>query len=198
MTDGALIRASFDRSEIFGQLFDRHAVVVHRYLTSRVGVEAADDLVSEVFVAAFRCRKSYDTRFTNALPWLFGIAANVVRHHRRSEGRRSALVQRLDQQPVGPPGGDADDLAAEIIGRADFDDVRRAIEQLDERCRDVLILYAAFDLSYQQIAEALDLRVGTVRSRLSRGRAQLRELLAESGQYVIDDEHPSQMEGRTR
>lgn len=199
VTDDALIRVSLDQPEVFGQLYDRHAAVVHRYLTSRVGIESADDLLSEVFVTAFRCRTAYDGTFTNALPWLLGIGTNVIRHHRRSEGRRFALQRRVYQQNHGS-GATVADFATEVVGQADVEDVQRALEQLDERCRDVLILFAAFDLSYAQIAKALDLRIGTVRSRLSRGRAQLRELLAVSGQYVADDEHadPSRAEGRTR
>ncbi len=200
VTDDALIREALEQPEVFGQLYDRHAAAVHRYLTSRVGVQSADDLLSEVFVTAFRCRSRYDVKFTEAVPWLLGIAANVVRHHRRSESRRSALQRRLVQASNGHGVTDVGNFATDIIGHADFEDVRRAVEQLDERCRDVLILFAAFDLSYAQIAEALNLRIGTVRSRISRGRAQLRELLARSGQYVADDERedPSQVRGRTR
>jgi DNA-directed RNA polymerase specialized sigma24 family protein len=130
-TDDALIRASLEQPEVFGQLYDRHATVVHRYLTSRVGVESADDLLSEVFVTAFRCRTSYDVKITDAVPWLLGIATKVVRHHRRSEGRRSALQRRLDQAGNRHGATDVGDFATDIVGHADFEDVRRAVEQLD-------------------------------------------------------------------
>jgi DNA-directed RNA polymerase specialized sigma24 family protein len=73
---------------------------------------------------------------------------------------------------------------------------------MDERYRDVLILYAAFGLTYAEIATALGLRVGTVRSRLSRGRVRLRELLSQSGQYVAEDDPMSprdtEIEGTAR
>ena len=154
-----------------------------------VGTDAADDLLSEVFVAAFRSRKSYDSQFSNAVPWLLGIAANMVRHHRRAEGRRSAFLKRLVQEPHQQPDPFLDEVSSETIGRCDSEEIGIALAQLDGRYRDVVILHAAFDLSYTEIAKSLGLRLGTVRSRLSRGRRQLRELLSDSGQYVADGEH---------
>ncbi len=183
VTDAALMEASLLDPRAFGKIFDRHAAVIHRYLVTRVGVEAAEDLASEVFVTAFRSRSSYDPEYSDALPWLLGIATNAVRHHRRSEGRRWAMVRRLGQQST--HGGDlvVGDIAEEAVARGDIEETKRALDTIGARYRDVLILYSAFDLSYEEIARALGLRIGTVRSRLSRGRDQLRELLAASGQY---------------
>jgi RNA polymerase sigma factor (sigma-70 family) len=199
--DDALITTSLEDPQAFGRIFDRHAPMVHRFLTSRVGTETADDLLSDVFVVAFRSRRRYDTHFSSAAPWLLGIAANVVRHHHRSEHRRSVLLSRLNQDSE-RPGGSSSDLGADIIDRADFDLVRHAVAAMDERYRDVLILYAAFGLTYAEIATALGLRVGTVRSRLSRGRVRLRELLSQSGQYVAEDDPVSprdtEIEGTAR
>jgi RNA polymerase sigma factor (sigma-70 family) len=192
VADGAVITASLADPQAFGQIFDRHAAVVHRFLTSRAGTGAADDLLSEVFVAAFRSRKTYDTQFGNARPWLLGIAANVLRHHHRSEHRRSVMLSRVDRD-CDRTDEDHDDVAAEIVGRSELEGVRHAMLAVDRRYRDVLVLYSAFELSYAEIALALGLRVGTVRSRLARGRSQLRELLARSGQSVTEDD-----EQRTR
>lgn len=182
------MRASIDDPQAFGQIFDRHAPRIHRYLASRVGTEAAEDLVSEVFVTAFRARKSYDTAYSDALPWLLGIATNAVRHHRRSEGRRWAMVRRLGQQSSRRKDLMLEDIAEVVVARNQFAETKRALAAIDEKYRDVLILYSAFDLSYAEIADALGLRIGTVRSKISRGRNQLAELLAASGQYVADDE----------
>lgn len=186
--DAALFAASISEPHVFGQVFDRHGPAVHRYLTSRVGPDQADDLLSEVFVAAFRRRRSYDPRFATAVPWLLGIAANMVRHHQRSEGRRRTLVQRLGQEAPERPDGFVDDVANDLIGHFESEEVGIALTRLDDRYRDVLILHAAFDLTYEEIAASLGLRLGTVRSRISRGRTKLRELLAASGQYVTDDQ----------
>ncbi len=200
-TDDAVITASLTDPQVFGRIFDRHAAVVHRFLTSRAGTGAADDLLSEVFVAAFRSRGRYDTHFGNACPWLLGIATNVLRHHYRSERRRTVLLNRLDQDSE-PTDADHDDVAAEIVGRSELDHVRHAMVAIDERYRDVLLLYSSFELTYAEIAAALGLRVGTVRSRLARGRSQLRELLARSGQYADEgDEHlrrHTEIEGTAR
>ncbi len=188
VTDAALMQASLQEPREFGMIFDRHASVIHRYLVARVGAEAAEDLASEVFVSAFRSRSSYDPGYSDALPWLLGIAANAVRHHRRSEGRRWAMVRQLGQQSTRRGDLVVADIADEAVARGDIEETRRALDAVGPTNRDVLILYSAFDLSYEEIARALGLRIGTVRSRLSRGRDQLRELLAASGQYGPEDD----------
>ena len=167
------MQASLREPRVFGTIFDRHAPVVHRYLVARVGAEAAEDLASEVFVTAFRSRSSYDPGYSDALPWLLGIATNAVRHHRRSEGRRWAMVRRLGQQSTHRGDLVVADIADEAVARGDIEQTRRALDAIGAANRDVLILYSAFDLSYEEIARALGLRIGTVRSRLSRGRDQL-------------------------
>ena len=139
-------------------------------------------------MTAFRSRSSYDPEYNDALPWLLGIAANTVRHHRRSEGRRWAMVRRLGQQSAHRGDLVVGDIAEEAVARGDIEETKRALDTIGARYRDVLILYSAFDLSYDEIARALGLRIGTVRSRLSRGRDQLRELLAASGQYGPEGE----------
>jgi RNA polymerase sigma factor (sigma-70 family) len=183
VTDADLMKASLDEPPVFGKIFDRHARVIHRYLSSRVGAETAEDLVSEVFATAFRCRANYDSEYSDALPWLLGIATNAVRHHRRSEGRRWAMVNRVGQQSTSRGDLVLGDIAEDAIARDHIEETRRALDAIGDRYREVLILYSAFDLSYEEIAQALGLRIGTVRSRLSRGRDQLRELLSGSGQY---------------
>jgi RNA polymerase sigma factor (sigma-70 family) len=181
LSDAELITRSLRDPICFAGLFDRHARTVHRYLGSRVVSSDVDDLVSETFIAAFRGRARYDSAYGDARPWLLGIATNILRHHRRAEGRRFARLRRLDRdQPTDPTEGWATDLAY----AAQSDRVGRALSALDERYRDVLLLVAGPGLSYEEVARALRIPVGTVRSRVSRGRAQLRELLGLSGKYA--------------
>lgn len=194
LPDVAMIVASVDEPQLFGRVFDRHAPIVHRYLTSRVGTDAADDLVSEVFLTAFRSRAGYDPRYVDALPWLLGIAANFVRHHRRSEGRRWALFKRLTLEPLDQNNQRLDEIGRNLIVRSESEQMALALARLDERYRSVLILHAAFDLTYDEVAKTLELRVGTVRSRISRGRTKLRELLDASGQYLSDGENHRSLE----
>ena len=188
-TDAALIGHSLVDPECFSMIVERHGTSVFRYLTSRVGRTSSEDLFADVFEAAFRTRERYDLRYDNALPWLLGIATNVVRHHRRSEGRRASMVRRVTQlhRPGLGPSESVDTVVAGAEANDELHQVRRALSSLDDNHRDVLVLSAGLGLSYEDIARALGLKVGTVRSRLSRARRRLRELLETPGQYSTDD-----------
>jgi RNA polymerase sigma factor (sigma-70 family) len=193
-SDAEHIRASWDDPRHFTALFERHAVPVHRFLARRAEPASVDDLLSETFVAAFRTRRNYDLTYEDARPWLFGIAVNVVRHHHRSEARRTAMVGRVVQRATREQ--TVPDTADDALGRVEFEDrvegMAPALRAVDPKYLDVLLLLTGPQLTYAQIARALGIPVGTVRSRLSRGRAQLRELLDESGQYLGDEvAHPS-------
>ena len=85
MTDADVIRRSLADRAAFALLFDRHYPALHRFVSARVGAGLADDLASEVFLTAFRRRTRYDLERADARPWLYGIAINVIRGHRRSE-----------------------------------------------------------------------------------------------------------------
>jgi RNA polymerase sigma factor (sigma-70 family) len=188
-SDAALIRLSWKEPERFTAIFERHAPAVHGYLCARAGRGVAEDLVSDTFITAFRGRARYDLTRPDARPWLFGIATHVAQHHRRAEGRRAARQERVG---AGPDHHDdpADDVIA-ALRRADVTArVGAALARLDDRYRDVLMLVAGPGLSYDEVAQALDIPVGTVRSRLARGRAQLRELLDADGQHRRDHATP--------
>lgn len=158
-----------------------------RYLRRRIGKETAEDLAVETFVLAFRSRHAYDLQRESARPWLFGIATNLLRHHRRSEGRRLHAYARTGRDPIAGPDHrfeEAEDRAvAERAGPA----VAAALAILRPQERDVLLLHAWADLTYAEIAAALAIPVGTVRSRLARARHKVRELLAVTGQLGGED-----------
>lgn len=184
-TDADLLAASLHDPQRFASLFDRHAGAVHRYVASRARHGDVDDLVSETFLTAYRKRALYDGAFHDARPWLLGIATNVLRHHHRSESRRLTrlrAVARLPDPEIDP----AESVAAAVDNASEIDRVAHSLAQLDDRYRDVLLLAAAADLTYEEIARALGIPVGTVRSRLARGRHRLRELLETDGQYLTD------------
>ena len=179
-TDADCIRASLADPARFAAVFDRHGAALAGYLAHRVPPSAVEDLVSETFLSAFKARAHYDLEQADARPWLLGIATNTLRHHWRAEGRRRALAERLyrlgrrtpgpgGQLPGDPSGTDDDDRAR----------VLAALDQLDPGIRDTLMLLAVGGLTYDEIARALDVPVGTVRSRIFRGRRRLRELLRE-------------------
>jgi RNA polymerase sigma-70 factor (ECF subfamily) len=174
-SDADVMAASLQEPGRFGALFDRHATVVFRFLVRRVGVDDADALLGEVFRVAFEKRATYDTARANARPWLYGIATNLLARHRRGEARRIRATARLlaRQQPADDP---ADRVAGTIDARQLWPRVAEAVAGLPEDERDALLLYAWEQLSYEEVADALGVPVGTVRSRLNRARVRLREL----------------------
>ena len=187
-TDADLVAGSLQDPQQFALLFDRHARSVHRYVASRARRGDVDDVVSETFVTAFRTRDRYDRAFHDARPWLLGIATNVLRHHHRSEGRRLTRLRTVVRSPeadVDP----AEAVAAAVDNSSEIRRVARALVRLDDRHREVLLLVAGPGLTYDEMARTLGVPVGTVRSRLARGRQRLRELLDSDGQHEEDANH---------
>ena len=171
-TDGELIAQSSTTADAFHELFDRHFKAVHRYLARRVGRDRADDLASQTFTVAFARRTTFRTDATDARPWLLGIATNLLMNERRAEQRSLEAVDRLQAQPARPGAGLADDgLDHEVAA---------ALAELDPDQRDVLLLFAWGELSYEEIAAALGIPLGTVRSRMSRARSHVRRRLEPS------------------
>jgi RNA polymerase sigma-70 factor (ECF subfamily) len=176
-TDAELIRASVTAGEVFAEVFDRHAPAVHRYLARRVGVEAAEDLLAETFLAAFEGRSRYDPARPDALPWLYGIATNVLRRARRDEVRLYRALARTGVDPdVACP---ADRVAARVDAAAAIATLAGVLTELPAADRDVLLLVAWGGLHQDEVAVALDLPLGTVKSRLHRARSRLRAALPE-------------------
>jgi RNA polymerase sigma-70 factor (ECF subfamily) len=183
-SDAGIIARSLDEPQAFAVVFDRHYDVVHRYLVRRVGLDAGTEVAAEAFTTAFDIRHRYDPARPDARPWLLGIATNLVRRHRRSEGRRLRAYARVDV-PVGDDGG-LTGVEDRLDARALAPVLAKALLRLSQGDRDTVLLYAWADLRYEDIAAALDIPIGTVRSRLHRARAQLRELIAASGRYLPD------------
>lgn len=171
-----MIAASGDRPQLFAAIFDRHFDAVHGYLARRIGAGGADDLASATFTVAFERRHTFHADAGSARPWLFGIATNLLRNQWRADRRSHALVAELT--PRVAAGGTAPDRAAA--------EVAELLAALDADQRDVLILHAWEGFSYREIAAALGVPVGTVRSRLARGRAALRSVLAGDAAVGID------------
>jgi len=174
--DRDVIATSLGQPQRFSAVFDRHYAVVHRYLARRAGTQVADEVASATFVVAFERRASFRSESSSALPWLFGIAANLLRERRREETRRTRLTMRIAAQPHARSSesfsGCHDDALDETLARA--------LDALDDGQREALLLYAWAELSYEEIAVALGVPLGTVRSRLSRARTHLRSHLAET------------------
>lgn len=172
--DSTIIEHSWAHPEDFADIFDRHFATIHRYLARRAGSDTADDLASEVFTVALARRHSYDLARSSALPWLYGIAANVLRADQRRGRHRTAVIEPEVPLPDGAEPFE-DQVVASLDARRALHALRPAWEQLSDDDMTTLLLYAWEDLSYEDIAVALMIPVGTVRSRLNRVRRRLRE-----------------------
>lgn len=173
--DASIIVESLTAPERFAAIFDRHAPFIHRYLARRVGAQHADDLLGETFVAAFGKRDRYDKTRADARPWLYGMATLVVSQHRRDEARQHRLrVVALPDLPTESPDDPAIASGTAHLLRGE---VRDALKALAPGDLDVLLLVAWEDLSYEEVATALDIPIGTVRSRLHRARTKVRDAL---------------------
>ncbi len=188
-TDARHIELSLTSPHAFTALFERHAGSVHRYLVKRVGAQNAEDLLGETFVTAFRSRGAYDLRRSDARPWLFGIATNHSRHFWRTESRRqSRSLARLGDATVSDY---SDEATSRVLLASQEGVVAQALGKLDDAHLDVLLLIAGPGFTYEEVSVALGIPVGTVRSRMSRARQRLRELLGGSWQY-LDGEPPTE------
>ncbi len=179
-SDADAIAASVDDPSAFDLVFDRHFDVVFRYLRRRVGRHRAEELAAETFAQALASRERFDAAYADARAWLFGIAVNLLRHHYRREERELRAFARSGSDPLASEEPSLERLDAEASKAV----VASALAQLPAIEREALLLYAWAELGYGEIAQALGIPVGTVRSRLSRARGRLRELLAASGQYA--------------
>jgi RNA polymerase sigma factor (sigma-70 family) len=174
-SDAEAIEASRSDPEAFVEVFDRHFHAIHRYLRRRVGPGLADDLAASTFTEAFAGRRRYDRRRPDALPWLYGIASNLLRRHYRTEERQLRAFARTGVDPAQGPEAEPDERGAEVAA---------ALAALTAEDRETLLLFAWADLGYAEIASALGIPVGTVRSRLNRARTIVRERLNEEAEVL--------------
>jgi RNA polymerase sigma-70 factor (ECF subfamily) len=174
--DAALIEQLLHRPDLFAVLYDRYFGEIHRYAAGRLGTEIADDLAAETFLVAFRKRQSFDPVRGAVRPWLYGIATNLVAQHRRSEARRLEAFQRTPPDDVTDDGHD-DRVAARVAAAGAQGRLAAELGRLSDGDRDVLLLVALADLSYEEVARTLAIPFGTVGSRLNRVRRKLRAAL---------------------
>jgi RNA polymerase sigma factor (sigma-70 family) len=182
-SDAELLARATIEPELFGVVFDRHFATIHRYLERRIGRDGADELSGEVFRIAFEQRTRFRPVHESALPWLYGLATNLMLKRWRGERREAQAVARLEAASRNGDGPEAhDDRISSALSRQRLLD---ALAELPAGDRDVLVLIAWEELTYEEVATALDIPVGTVRSRLNRARTRLRELLPEIGNEPV-------------
>lgn len=181
--------------DAFGRLFDDHARAVYNHAFRLTGDwSAAEDVVSVTFLEAWRLRGRVDVEGGSLRPWLLGVATNVARNVNRALRRHQGALARL------PPGGVVPDIAEEVAGRVDDDEllasVRVALSALRRSEREVIALCVWAGLGYAEAAQALGVPVGTIRSRLSRARKRLRKLAVDAAAVPRDAREPRTGSGR--
>ncbi len=171
-TDSEIVSLSImDEPTAFVDLAWRHATAIHGYLCRRAGRQNADDLLGEVFVQAFRSRAGYQHRSADARPWLYGIARHVLQAYWRTSLRPQAPLEVAASDPW----PDVDD---QLDAESHRTELERALEFLSHDEREILLLFTWERLTQSEIALELGIPQGTVRSRLHRARAIMREHVA--------------------
>jgi RNA polymerase sigma factor (sigma-70 family) len=185
--DDLWLRARGGDAEAFGVLFERHSRVIYNFCFRQTADwAAAEDLLSIVFLEAWR-RREKDLPQGMVRAWLYGIATFVVRTRRRTERRYRRALARLPREWTTPDF--ADDVEARLADESRMSVLLEQLRTLPAREQDVLTLCVWSRLTYEEVAVALGIPLGTVRSRLARARSRLRELSATSGHER--DEEPS-------
>jgi RNA polymerase sigma factor (sigma-70 family) len=177
-SDAEAITRSQQVPELFSLIFDRYFGQVHGYVARRLADSLADDVAAETFLIAFRERGQYDVTRGPVRAWLYGIATNLIRRHRRHEVRSYRALTRIEVVTR------ADSHEQRVAERVSVAGMRRqlagALAELSPGDRDVLLLVALADLTYEEVAAALGIAYGTVCSRLSRARREVRKALGKA------------------
>jgi RNA polymerase sigma factor (sigma-70 family) len=172
-SDSEILASLPGQPELMAVLYERHAPAVFRYLARRAGPSAAEDLLSEVFIAALDGRTRVVAHNSgSALPWLYGIAMNVQRrHYRQRAAQRVAAEDR---------GMDWDAVDARLDAQAKRRQLRSALKVLSERDRELLLLVAWDGLTPAEAAQVLGIGAVAARSRLHRARRRALQALGRS------------------
>lgn len=170
-TDAELIEQSRYGPAAFGELYDRHGPDIYRYAARRAGEFAAEDVMAETFLIAFESRQGFDGPAEAVRPWLFGIATNLLRRHHRAEAR---MLRALARSGPAETFDGMDAVEANLDAAGNTARIGRALRALAPIDREAILLYVWADLSYEDIAAATGVPLGTVRSRINRARSKLR------------------------
>jgi RNA polymerase sigma-70 factor (ECF subfamily) len=177
--DSELLRqARSGKAQAFNTLYRRHQGPLYRYALLRCGSpDTAADIVQEAFMGLLTGKLQFDPLRGQLQHFLFGVARNLALRH--APARERLLPVPDDEDDAEPElASDEAEPLARLLENETAEEVRRALSQLAPHYRDVVILYEIHDLSYLEIANVCQVDIGTVRSRLSRGRAALAKRLA--------------------
>ncbi|MFD7073988.1 RNA polymerase sigma factor [Nocardioides sp. NPDC059952] len=166
--------------EAMAELFGRYADPVYNFCFRRVASwNLAEDVMSQVFLEVWRVRERAVAYGGSLMPWLYTVAENVCRNAARGARRQRALAGRLQLVRLVDAEDHADGVARRLDEESRMSELLVAVDRLSRRDRQILMLVAWDGLTYLQVAQALDIPVGTVRSRLSRARKRVAALMDE-------------------
>lgn len=155
----------------FVALYECTHASIYRYASRRVGSNLAEEITATTFAEAWASRGRYDASLASPKTWIWAIATKLVARHLRSEARRLRALSRMTDEPFARE--TTDDSDRRLDAAVEWGEVAGLIADLSECDRDIVLLYAWADLSYEEISSVLDIPVGTVKSRLSRARARI-------------------------
>ncbi|WP_426103542.1 RNA polymerase sigma factor [Massilia sp. TSP1-1-2] len=164
----------------FQALYRRHQGPLYRFALLRCGSpDTAADVVQEVFMGLLTDSFKFDPLRGTLPNFLFGVTRKLILKHEHPRQREDQLAEPDDEGDEDPDSAStAHEPLARLLSEELAEQVRRAIALLPPHYRDVVILYEMHELSYLEIADICQVDIGTVRSRLSRGRAALAKRLA--------------------
>ncbi|MGB7587925.1 MAG: RNA polymerase sigma factor [Solirubrobacterales bacterium] len=172
-SDSEAIGASLADPGAFGTIFERHYDAIHGYLQRRLDGHLADELAAQTFLVAFDSRSRFDRSRSDSRPWLFGIATNLAHNHRRHEIVELRAITAMTPEN----GAGIDGVEARVDAERMRSHLAEALADLPTEESDVLCLLVWAELSQTEIADALAIPLGTVKSRLSRARGRLQSAL---------------------
>nr|WP_206067935.1 RNA polymerase sigma factor [Nonomuraea sp. FMUSA5-5] len=175
VTDAELVARYRRDPDLFTAVHDRYYRDIYLYVAGRLDTQIAEDLAAETFLLAFDRRDRYEPERGDLRPWLFGIATNLIARHRRKETRHYKALAKLGPEPVVE--GHEDRVVTSVAAERMQPHLAKALAALSGGERDVLLLVALGQLSYDEVARALGIAVGTVGSRLSRARSKILALI---------------------
>ena len=165
----------------FDAVFAAEVGPLCRYLRRRVGAEATEDLAAATFASAYASWERFDAS-RPVRPWLYGIAGNLLRHHWRAERR---MLRAYVRSGIDPVFSSDDEVAERVDAQVRRRELAAWLAELRPQDREILLLHAWAELSDSEIAIALSLPLGTVKSRLHRTRQRLRNRIDPSGQSQL-------------
>lgn len=163
-------------------LVEQYGDSVYRYCRSiTYTLEDAEDLYQQTFLKAFELHKRISLS-KNPKAWLMSVAANLWRNHKSAYARHERIAPTISSEEEGVQIEDMrseNNVLEQMIKKEEIDHLKKCVDRLPDKQKQVILLFYAGELSLQDIAKALKIPKGTVKSRLNKAKIQLRKEMEE-------------------